>query len=161
MISLTHDKLCEIAEKWLNKHCGVVFRELRTEANEHPDAIGFRSTFSILIECKVSRSDFKKDQTKLFRQIPSQGMGSYRYYMCPEGLLLPEEIPNKWGLLYVNEQGKVRKKIGPKGNIWSANREWFFQKNHNAEIKMMYSALRRLNIRKVLPLIYEGIPGPE
>lgn len=66
---------------------------------ERVDAILFNSTSSFLIETKISRADFKADAKKSFRQ--NGGVGRYRYYACPEGLIKPEELPEKWGLIYV------------------------------------------------------------
>ena len=156
---MTHPELVKLAEKWLLKKCGFAFRDLSTDSFETPDAIGFKGgVFTILIECKVSRSDFFSDKKKSFRIRPETGMGAYRYYMCPKGLIKPEELPEKWGLLYVNEKGKIRQKVGPKGNIWSANMEWLFLKrNTRNEMSMMYSALRRLKLRGVMNLIYDKL----
>lgn len=61
-----HTKLVEIAEKWLYaKGCNFVIKELTSRAQEVPDAIGFVDGVSILVECKVSRSDFKRDAKKV------------------------------------------------------------------------------------------------
>lgn len=152
----THNELVDIAEKWLLKRCGFVFKELSTFAGEIPDVIGFRHEGTILIECKVSRNDFLNDKHKLFRQHPWHGVGSFRYFMCPKDLIKENELPDKWGLLYVSKKGRVYQKAGPKGNIWSRNKEFKFEeKNTTNEISLMYSALRRLHLQGVMPLIYE------
>jgi len=39
-------------------------------------------------------------------QADGAGLGVYRFYLCPVGLIQPEELPPKWGLLYA-ENGKV------------------------------------------------------
>ena len=62
----THKDLVNIAEKWLIRRCGFAFKELATIGNEIPDAIGFKSTYTILIECKVNRNDFLNDKKKIF-----------------------------------------------------------------------------------------------
>lgn len=69
--------------------------------DERVDAILFCSDYSYLIETKISRSDFLADAKKTFRKDPTQGIGDYRYYACPEGLIKPDELPEKWGLIYV------------------------------------------------------------
>lgn len=155
-MDFSHDELTKIAEKWLLSRCGFAFRELTTFAQETPDAIGFRMDGTILIECKTSRADFHADKKKSFRVNPWQGVGLFRFFLCPKDIIKPGDLPEKWGLLYVNEKGKVRKKIGPKGNIWSANMEWMFtDRNTQNEMNLMYSALRRLQLQGVMPLIYE------
>lgn len=156
MIIFTHSDLVKIGEKWLSKKCGFVLKELTTLAMEIPDVIGFRSGESILIECKTSRSDFYADKKKFFRKYPWEGVGRIRFYMCKNGLIMPKDLPKKWGLLWVNEKGKVTQKVGPKGNIWSVNPEFRFQDiNTKNEIALMYSALRKLYSKGVFPLIYK------
>lgn len=81
---------------------------------ERVDAILFTSGSSFLIETKISRSDFLADKKKPFRNDPSLGVGTYRYYACPEGLIKIDELPEKWGLIEIPEQ-KSRSAIMPVG----------------------------------------------
>lgn len=81
---------------------------------ERCDAILFKSGASFMIETKISRSDFLADKKKSFRNNPNEGVGNYRYYACPDGLIKPEELPKKWGLIYVLEQ-KNRRALMPVG----------------------------------------------
>jgi hypothetical protein len=97
-------------------------RRSRRSNREIPDAIGWlRSGVSLLIECKASRGDFLSDAVKPSRRsgkasAPSspaptapkpeiqpprktEGLGAYRFYLAPSGLLAPDEIPEGWGLL--------------------------------------------------------------
>lgn len=155
---MTHNELVEYAERWLlnTKKCDFVFTEFNTSHYEVPDALGFRKKHSILVECKTTHSDFLADKNKSFRKNPKLGMGAYRFYMCPKGVIKKEELPNRWGLIYVHE-GKCRQVVGPKGNKWGTTGKDFYFKNRNtkAEVTLMLSALRRLHLRGVLPLIYE------
>lgn len=147
----THKELVTIAYKWIltKGFCGAAFRELKTMTcnGECPDVIGFRSWgFSVLIECKASRSDFLCDKNKKFRKDPSKGMGDYRFYLCPEGLIKPEDLPEKWGLIWVSPNGKAKCIVNPycasvEGNIWDNP----MPKNWRAEHGLMYSGLRRLH----------------
>lgn len=160
MKTFSHDDLVKIAEKWLIKSrgCGFAFSELNTINYETPDSIGFRSGASILVEAKTSRADFHADKKKMPRRAPYTGMGSFRFYLCPEGIIKKDDLPEKWGLLWVNEKGRVRQKVGPRGNIWSslnAAEFRFDDRNTQAETSMMYSALRRLHIRGVMGQIYD------
>lgn len=116
-----HKRLCEIGEKFLkrplsaNGHgCHFAIREAMCYG-ESPDVFGIRhgqgdsfDTGTVIIEVKVSRSDFLADKKKPFRLNPDKGMGKWRYYMCPEGLIQPAELPPRWGLLYVNKRGHVK-----------------------------------------------------
>ena len=82
--------------------CGVVLSEQACVSGEMPDAIGWKKAcHSVLVESKVSRSDFLADRAKRFRQKPETGVGCERYYLAPRGLIRTEELPMGWGLLEV------------------------------------------------------------
>ena len=153
---MTHGELVLRAERWLYNivGCGVVFRELCCAESEQPDAIGWKWGESFLVECKASRSDFLADKKKIFRRYPYQGMGNHRFYMCPPGIIKPEEVPEGWQLLYVTGK-QVRWPNGkPKGNCWKIA---FSEINTRGEMTMMLSALRRMKIRGHLEEIYDGM----
>lgn len=154
---MTHSELVMIAYKWVLKNgsCGFAFRELVTLCDEIPDVIGFGSWgHSILIECKISRADFLGDKKKKFRIDGTLGMGRHRAYCCPEGLIQPDEIPPSWGLLWVKNNNTRIKVPMYRGNI--GLRETVHVKNMQAEMNMMYSALRRLHLRGRMEEIYDN-----
>ena len=64
-----------------------------------------------LVECKTSRADFLADQAKPHRQ--AGGVGNWRYYMAPEGIISVHELPDKWGLVEVNHRGHMKTVVGP------------------------------------------------
>lgn len=110
----THRNLCEKGGKWLKKHsqnilvpnCQIVAIELFTQVEkEMPDIIGWCSWCSVMIEVKVQRSDFLHDFKKSFRQNCTDGVGEFRFYLCPENLIKEEDIPDNWGLLYEIKRG--------------------------------------------------------
>lgn len=143
-----HDQLVQRAAQWLKGSCGcsAVLTELRAfnASGECPDAVGWRSNYSILVECKTTRSDFKADQRKHFKDDPRRGVGTYRFYLCPPGIIDVNDLPNGWGLLYA-EPRKISRIAGPQGNSWGygQNRDWIQPRNTDAEIAMLVSALRR------------------
>lgn len=140
---LTHSELVEIAMRWLRntEKCSAVISEMASSAGEEPDAIGWKSQFSTLVECKATRDDFRKDKKKISRRVTDQainfGMGAYRYYMAPEGLLKEEELPPRWGLLEVGFTGRVRRKVRAEQWIQTAT-------SIRRELGLALSALRRL-----------------
>lgn len=144
-----HDELVARAAKWLRSNCGcsVVLTELTafTATGETPDAIGWRSNYSVLVECKATRGDFLADRRKPFRGSAESGMGSYRFYLCPPGLIAPDEVPEGWGLLYAQER-TIQRVVGPKGNSWTygENTNYFNRRHEGSEIAMLVSALRRV-----------------
>jgi hypothetical protein len=130
----THDDLIEKARKWLwTKGCAVVITEMSSGGGQEPDAIGFYPTHSTLIECKASRSDFLNDKNKC-HQRTGTSMGDNRYYLAPEGLIHPDELPMKWGLL--EPFGKGLKIIR-----YAA---WSLPKSCTAELSLLVSAMRRM-----------------
>lgn len=149
-VKISHKALCEIGDKWLKtkckEKCPVRMVEMRSYCPEQPDVIGFNGSLSVLIEAKTSRSDFKADAKKHWRQHPNQGVGDYRLYICPNGLIKLEELPEKWGLLYVDSNNKVEVIVNPfirNKETWKYENR--FEKNHIHERNILYSALRRLN----------------
>jgi len=143
---ITHDMLVQKAKRWLeNSHgngfaCGVVLAEFKCNLSEIPDVIGFNDNRSILIECKVSRTDFKADKYKEHRHY-IKGIGNYRYYLTLPHVACVEEIENGWGLLYATD-----KKI-----TVIKESECFLDANIKAkEWSILYSVARRLNLRGYL-----------
>lgn len=108
MTSATHDYLVRKALAWVvssgrrKSRCSVALAEPWSMGNEHPDVIGwsFRG-WSILVECKVSRSDFHADKRKRKRwqEKGYSGMGQERWYLAPRGLLTEHDAWGEWGLL--------------------------------------------------------------
>lgn len=157
MASKEHFELCLRAKKFLNNNGFSVAFDDRFQAStgtgELPDAIGFRNGVSCLIEAKVSHSDFVADAKKHFRINPQQGMGDWRFFICPPGLIMPDELPIGWGLLYANNKN-IKKVIGfPTNTKWICDKP--FSANKQAECDFMYSALRRVQIKGGLDVIYE------
>jgi hypothetical protein len=148
-VNITHDKLVDIASKWLKKtiKCRVVISELvaYTQYGEVPDAIGWKSGRSILIECKTSRSDFLADKLKNFRRNPDLGLGDFRFFLCPDGLILPSELPIGWGLLYHSPDRKgIRRVVSFKGNTLSDNGQFRIHlKDARGEIALLLSYISR------------------
>lgn len=158
---MTHDDLVHRAYKWLKSQgCGVAFHDgfiAATTNGEQPDAIGWRDGVSILIECKASRSDFHADKKKWCRQNPDKGMGMWRFYMCPPDVINVPDLPDGWGLLWVMPK-MVKRVHGVPGNCDWGLKPPFVERSHSNEMRMMYSALRRMDIRGHLQDIYEGLP---
>lgn len=121
---MTHSEMCKLAVMWLKRPysrgghgCKVAIDECQTGwSGEIPDAIGYCSTGqplrdgTVLVECKVSRADFLADRLKQHRQ--AGGVGNWRYFMAPEGLIKLDELPQKWGLVEVNARGHLKVRRG-------------------------------------------------
>ena len=99
---IKHAQLVARVAEWLRYRygCGIVLSEQYCATGEVPDVIGWKASCqSVLVECKVSRSDFLADASKPCRLRPEEGLGSKRLYMAPAGMIAPGELPKHWGLL--------------------------------------------------------------
>lgn len=150
MASELHDAQSVIGAKWLKRQgFSVVATELSAlGCREQADVIGFRSQCSVVIESKVSRADFLVDQKKPHRT--DAGIGLYRFYICPPGMIRVDELPARWGLLYADGK-KVIEVVRPQGNIWPGSGttigNWGqFQHSPDlvAERNVLFSISRRL-----------------
>ena len=105
---MTHKELVNGAKEWLlsAKQCSPVFTERGSaRISEMPDAIGWSGKGSIVVEVKVSRSDFMVDAKKPFRMKPELGMGKFRFMMMPQDLYTSLEGHDfgGWGVLTVKD----------------------------------------------------------
>lgn len=175
---MNHRELCEVGARFLkrpesaNGH-GCHFTIVEAACyGENPDVFGVRHGLNrngmgtFLLEAKTSRSDFLVDKNKPHRLNPAQGMGKYRYYICPTGLIKPEEVPEKWGLIYVSPKGICKvvagvlavpriKRLNPyskKNESWLDHRKIeenlellaFEERNIQNEMNLLTMALARL-----------------
>ena len=132
---MTHDQLIHKAMKWLwSQGCVVVITEMASGGREEPDAIGFFTGYSIVIECKTNHADFLNDRHKIHSRSWWGKMGDKRYYLAPRGIIKPRELPEKHGLLEPHGQGlTIIKSVGFKSD-----------KNWDAEQRLLISAIRRI-----------------
>jgi len=129
---MTHAILVKRARAWLFARYPVIISDLMS-GRETADVIGLGHGNSALIECKSSRADFLADRKKFFRRVPELGLGNLRYYLCPQGLIKSNEVPEHWGLLYCS--GRRISIIQEPENL---------PKDHQAEISLVISILRRV-----------------
>lgn len=133
-MQFSHGDLCLLAVKWLKRSqsqgghgCKIAFSECQSGlSGEIPDAIGFRwnqGDCSIVVEVKVSRADFLADHKKPHRS-ETAGMGNWRYYLCPEGMIKQEDLPEKWGLLWVTPRGHIKAIVGPAASAKEGYLAW-------------------------------------
>lgn len=145
---MTHAELIQRGVKWLKGQkgsirysCPIIITELVTVATEIPDILGFGSSHSVLIECKVSHSDFSADFKKSHRrQLNGHGLGTYRFYLSPEKLINKSEVPSDWGLLYCHLDNTITIEKEPIAHNYDETRI--------KEYYVLYSLLRR-NIKLI------------
>ena len=171
-----HYNLCVEGAKWLHRQtwnyerckkkdcyrtgacgeCCKKFRyvavELCTWNNENTDVWGLGNfNDSAVIEVKVSHADFLRDKKKWCRSEAAEKAnmqaGRYRWYLCPEGVIKKEELPDKWGLLYWDGK-KVYPVLAPKA----------FENTACADIGILTSILRREDFPQKI-FNYRGAPS--
>lgn len=88
--------------------------ELVCYGTELADVYATNRCTSTVIEVKTTHSDFINDKKKYARSEQAekckQQLGNYRYYLCPEGVIKPDELPEGWGLLTWNGK-KISKTV--------------------------------------------------
>lgn len=149
---MSHALCVKMAAEYMRKRADVVLPEFFCHNSELPDVIAFTSRSTTVIECKVSRGDFLKDKKKPFRINSNQGMGDYRFYCAPKGLIKPEELPRGWGLIEILPNNKMRKRV----DSWLVHK-----KNIDAELYLLYYYARRAYYAGVHNTIieYRGFDG--
>ena len=149
---ITHDMLVKQAKRWLETNsklsCGVVLAEYRCYANSIPDVIGFNADRSIVIECKISRSDFLADKHKPHRGYVNQ-LGNKRFYFVLPHILSAEDIPEDWGLIYAGDKRVTIVKDAPYHTEPTVK---------VAEYSILYSIARRANIKGFMNEITKPLP---
>jgi hypothetical protein len=138
-----HEQLVTRAAEWLRHKygCGIILSEQYCASGEVPDVIGWKAHCkSVLVECKVSRSDFLADAGKPFRVNPEEALGSQRFYFAPEGLIAPLELPEHWGLLETKGR-EVRVTVKP------SRKDLRSPAGLMKEMNLLLASLRRVEVR--------------
>ena len=140
---MTHAQLVKLAESWLRRsyRCGVILSEQSCASGETPDVIGWKGKCrSVVVECKVSRADFLADAQKSWRRDPAIALGCERFYLAPEGLIAPAELPPGWGLLECRGR-KVRLAVKTRrASLRTEQGLWH-------EMNLLLASLRRVEVR--------------
>ena len=163
-----HYELCVEGAKWLHRrkydwqkcqkkdcyrsefceHCRQIYDyvavELCVYGAENTDVWGYScgDSSSAVIEVKTSHSDFLADKKKWWRSKEAEDRGfqagTRRWFLCPEGVIKPDELPEGWGLLYWDGK-KIRHIVAP--TITNRN-------TSRADLIMLTSILRREGFKK-------------
>lgn len=154
--SKTHADLVKLAHGWLTRPhskkgpgCTIAVTETQNGiSSEVPDALGWRPfgsrRGSILVEVKVSRQDFLADKNKPHRKDENKGMGVFRYYLAPKGVITEADLPAKWGLIEVVGDKTLKVVAGHVLAHWSSDcKEWEFETNKEAELSMLAMVVAR------------------
>ena len=146
LVPFTHSELVEKAGIWVSKRFEITIKE-KCCGWEIPDVVGLNLGKSIMVECKVSRSDFHADKHKFSRntKLGDKMLGNYRLYCCPQGMLNEKDLPEKWGLLEVYPSGflKLRKDIFDMAHWFNLESDGYRQERH-----LLFTAIRDESTQK-------------
>ena len=81
-------------------------------------------------------AQLEQEKRRILRQQPEEGVGAFRYYCSPEGLITEVDLPDKWGLLW--------EKDGVITVVKDAERQ---QQNAQGEITILASIMRREGVK--------------
>ena len=140
--NLRHEELLKTAAKFIkNKglaHFGkspyVVCNY--NDAMEPIDVFGFGGSCTQVIKVITTHMELNLDLERAYRKCPKYGVGEFRSYLCPNGLLNKEDIPKNWGLLWCDNKGKIIEILNPQKQ----------EENKAQEAKIIKSLLRRNGI---------------
>lgn len=158
---MTHQELASLAVAWLKRShsakgpgCHLAMKEVGGHSSgERADAWGYRwgsDGGSTLVEVKVSRSDFLADAQKPHRAGDIVGMGTWRYYLCPEGMISVADLPDGWGLLWATPKGRIKLQAGHvcllNGDYCQPDLVWLWSHrcNQQHELDMLAHLLSRV-----------------
>jgi hypothetical protein len=134
----THADLVHAAHHWARNSlkCAAVLAECGAAGIEIPDVIAWGSNgTSIVVECKATRADFLADKKKFFRVRPDQGMGAFRWFFTPKGLVDRSELPPQWGLAELRGSRVFKVKYPERFHAYAERRE----------TQLLVSALNRID----------------
>jgi hypothetical protein len=170
-MEVTHAQLVKAAHRWGMGTAGckfgfsefVSFGKSDESVNmEYPDWIGFKRKNgriqSVVVECKVSRSDFKADAKKPSRSSEECALGSFRFYLVPQALIWPSEIHEDWGLLFAvpiehsDREFRIEVKKKPRG--WNGDDGEPFDCRVN-ELQLLYDALKRMKDKSLFDAMFK------
>ncbi len=148
-MTISHNDLNLKAAKYARKTLkgGLVMIEHKCNAQrEIVDVAVFRAGIMINIEVKVSRNDFLKDRRKIHRKNPEMGMGDYRFYCAPAGLISPDELPKGWGLLEYHEKSDtIRAKHAPPLLRSLKSKDYYEQRALREFVPLSYEETKTIN----------------
>jgi|GEM_PF-3060398 hypothetical protein len=105
--TVTHAQLVRAAAVWLRREARVVATELVTATSETPDAVGWCTNKTIVVECKTSREDFRRNADKCHERA-GNSVGDERWFLVPEDLVQASEVPEGWGLMEYRRSGHAQ-----------------------------------------------------
>lgn len=107
-----HKALKRLALHWLKERVvDLVANEVKFKNTKSiADAVGInlkRKEIRI-IEVKATKEDFKRDHKLFDEQNTYYNHAHYSYLMCPEGIIKKEEVPEGYGLLWVDDYDGIK-----------------------------------------------------
>lgn len=140
--NLRHEELLKTAAKFIKNKALTHFGKSTyvvcnyNDGMEPIDVFGFGGGCTQIIKVITTRMELNLDLERAYRKCPKYGVGEFRSYLCPNGLLNKEDIPKNWGLLWCDNKGKIIEILNPQKQ----------EENKAQEAKIIKSLLRRNGI---------------
>ena len=140
--NLRHEELLKTAATFINNKGLTHFGKSTyvvcnyNDGMEPIDVFGFGGGCTQIIKVITTRMELNLDLERAYRKCPKYGIGEFRSYLCPNGLLNKEDIPKNWGLLWCDNKGKIIEILNPQKQ----------EENKAQEAKIIKSLLRRNGI---------------
>ncbi|PYZ97701.1 hypothetical protein CR205_03655 [Alteribacter lacisalsi] len=121
MESTLHEHVKKQALYWLKKKvtdlCASEVKLYARRKKLKADAVGIniKRKETRIVEVKVSRADFLRDEV-LHSPYGYHAIADYAYLMTPAGLIDPEELPEGYGLLELDDYDNVKVRKNPRKN---------------------------------------------
>jgi hypothetical protein len=160
LIQANHYELCRMTAEWIKNADVVLYEYNMMGSTEMPDVLCYKGGYTELYEIKVSVADFRVDGCKECRvkykteywpswkhvngkqkpnytyqtrsiNIEKPHLGKKRFYVCPAGMIQPEEV-ERWGLYWVKN-----------GRFYKKKESEIFVRNIFLELTLLSHALRK------------------
>jgi hypothetical protein len=107
-------------------------REILERGKKRKDALYIDDRFKWKLENISQYNHCLSKQDKTYQEAPH--LGEARFYVCPGGIIAKDEVPEGWGLIYLDDRGQFRQILS--SGKWKAN--------IRAERDIIAHALRKL-----------------
>jgi len=150
--SIRHELLSESACAWALRYgfFAVAMNTQSAGGSGDSDAVAVGDIRGVrrcaVFESKVSRSDFKADINKRHRGLENNSgwhATSEHWYVTPAGLVSKDEVPEGWGLLEADENGRVS--VTVRASVQELNAEDYAKQLQNCAKACSQKYLVRMN----------------
>lgn len=141
---ISYYDLCQACSTWIYKShfkdlmWKYVIIGLKGVTNKMPDIYAVSGLFSLCVEVKMTRGEFTRSLKKKNNLYYDNGCGTYRYYLCPDGVININELPDGWGLINYNYDEQ---------NLTIVKESTEFDCKYRSDMMILSSFIKKLGIK--------------